>query len=226
VGNRLFTNQVVFLTRGYSDWMYALEQGHVRLDSDIVEIGCGCGRLTRQIAEYRLRGSIYSGKYLGIDIDKEMIDWCEAHFDDRFEFALSTHGSTSYIPSDEKTGAYSIPRDDRSVDYVYGTSLLTHLLEAEMVNYLAESARILRPRSWIYLSCFAVDRATRHAGSRHTFQHRIANAYVESMAQPQAAVAYQSDFLVESALNAGFAFAEVQSAPGDVQHALLARTPD
>ncbi len=32
----------------------------------------------------------YTGQYLGINVDKNMVDWCNKNFDARFEFVLSS----------------------------------------------------------------------------------------------------------------------------------------
>jgi SAM-dependent methyltransferase len=221
VSNRLFANQVIHLQKGVTAWMHWLANGWCDIGSDVVEIGVGCGRRAQHIRNIDFHGQRYTGSYLGIDIDREALEWCRGHFDERFEFVQSNHTSTSYVNDAAGTGGYRIPRDDASVDFVFGTSVFTHLLEEELVNYLAEGARVLRPGGRMVVSCFCIDLQPSKVGVRHSFRHRVDNAYVESLAQPEAAVAYESSFLCGTARKVGFADAEVLQQPGDVQHDLV-----
>lgn len=165
----------------------------------------------------------FSGQYLGIDIDADMIAWCRRNFDDRFEFALSSHASEAYRNTEaEKDAYYVFPREDDSVDFVFSTSLLTHLLEAEVRNYFAESARVLKPGGHMMMSCFAIDFKPKLLNDRYTFPHRMGPAYVESLEVPEAAVAFESEWLIATAKEAGFQSAEIMHDPGDVQHMLVA----
>ena len=224
VRNRLFANQVVYLRRGISFWFWALGEQLCRLDSDIVEIGCGCGRRPHHLRDFKFHDRRYTGSYLGIDVDREMLDWCRANFDaPRFEFVQSTHASVAYRNEQAAATTFRIPRPDESVDFVFGTSVLTHVLEPGLVNYLDEAARILRPGCFLAMSCFCSDYPPATYGGRHTFPHRLGEAWVESRKVPEAAVAYSERFLLDQARRSGFAEAELRRNPGGGQHMLVAR---
>jgi len=224
VENRVFANHLVYLERGKDLWLYAFAEGMCGLDSTIVEIGCGCGRRTHHLRDLKVHSERFSGKYVGIDIDEEMLAWCRANFDaPRFQFLNSTHDSRSYVNRSATDAYYTIPLEDGSVDFVLATSLLTHLLEEQMMNYFRESARVLKPGCYMAMTCFCLDYRPRTLGDRHTFKHRIGNAHVESLAQPEAAVGYTEAFLFESAREAGFSEARILHGETDVQHLLLCR---
>jgi SAM-dependent methyltransferase len=224
VGNRIFTNQVMYLLRGYPMWMYALARGYVDFDSDIVEIGCGIGRRSHVMRDFRFHDVRFTGSYLGIDIDPEMIAWCRANFDDRFEFALSSHPSEAYRNADANNDHYYvIPRNDTTIDFVFSTSLLSHLLEPQIRNYFAEGARILKPGGRMMMSFFAIDLNPKLLDDRYTFSHRMGPAYVESLEVPEAAIAYESAWMIAAAREAGFQSAEVLHDPADVQQMLVAQ---
>jgi len=59
--------------------------------------------------------------------------------------------------------------------------------------------------------------------TRHTFGHRIGAAAVESLANPEAAVAYESDFLIEMCRRIGFSEVSIKTVKGEAQPLLLAR---
>jgi SAM-dependent methyltransferase len=222
VGNRIFANHVIYVTGPKDFWMHVFHAGLCRLDSTIVDIGCGCGRYAHPLRDYRFRSERFSGSYIGIDIDEEMLSWCRRNYDSaRFSFHRSNHASKAYRGEENGNSHYRIPLPDQSADFVFSTSLFTHLLEEQLTNYCQESRRILKPGGRMAMACFSLDHPPPTYGDRHTFRHQIGNAFVESLEVPEAAVAYREEFLVGMARMAGFRTAEVQAAPGDWQPILL-----
>ena len=221
VGNRLFANQVLHIKQGFNFWLYAFSRGWCDFASDVVEIGVGCGRRAFHVRDFQLQAERFTGSYLAIDIDRELLGWCRDNFDDRFEFVQSTHASRSYVNTAASEGFFRIPRADDSIDFVFGTSVFSHLLEPEVRNYLEEGARVLRRGRVMAMSCFCIDLATRSIGVRHSFPERIGNAHVQSLRQPEAAVAYESEFLKELAVGSGFSSAEVMHYSDEVQQLLV-----
>ncbi|QNI33130.1 class I SAM-dependent methyltransferase [Alloacidobacterium dinghuense] len=225
VGNRFFSNQVNYLRVAESFWLYCLSNNLIEMDSVIVDIGCGCGRFAHHLRDYGFKGSTFKGNYIGIDIDQEMLDWCSAHFPkSNFRFAHSTHASVSYNQSGS-SGKYVLPLESESADFVFSTSLFTHLLEPELMNYCEESFRVLRPGGKMLMYFFCLDYPPPTFGGRHTFQHPVGNARVESLKVPEAAVAYTEKFMVDVAREKGFESAQVIAGPNrsDWQIVLLAQ---
>lgn len=218
VGNRIFNNQTHFLVHARDFWMFVFTEGLANARSNILDIGSGCGRWAHWLRDYNFRGRRFTGTYVGIDIDEEAIRWCEKHYDmDRFRFHHSTHSSVSYNQKGE-AAQYKIPEAEGSMDLVVSNSLLTHVLETELENYIAESYRVLRAGGAIMHSHFNLDYPPASYGKRHTFQHTIGNARVESMEQPEAAVAYRTDYLFKVCKNLGFRDCEIVHMPGGAQH--------
>jgi SAM-dependent methyltransferase len=222
VSNRLFANQVHHLRQGVQRWMNWFENGWVTMDSNIIDLGVGCGRYAQHFKNLSYYGHRYSGSYLGIDIDAEALEWCRENFDDRFEFVQSTHESTSYVNDQAKPDEYRFPRDDGTVDFIFGESVFSHLLEDTAMNYLREGARVLRPGGVMAVSCFCIDLRGKKFGDRQSFDHKMGRTYVQSLKQPTAAVAYDSDVLIAMALEAGFSEARVDHSAEAVQQCLVA----
>lgn len=223
-GNRLFSNQIMYLNGAKNFWYYMFAHGVVDTTSTVVDIGCGCGRYAHHMRDYVFKDETFSGRYIGIDIDQEMLEWCRTHFDaERFAFHHSTHQSKTYSNDSPGEKYYRVPMDDNSVDLVFSTSLYTHLLEDEIDNYTREAARILRPGGHMGMYVFSMDNPPPSFGSRHTFKHRMGAAYVESLACPEAAVAYDEAWLIESCRRAGFVDARIVTMKGEYQPMLLAR---
>lgn len=218
VGNRILNNQVHFLTHARDFWMFTFSEGLASAHSSILDIGSGCGRWAHWLRDYNFRGRRFDGLYVGIDIDAEAIAWCEKNYDpQRFRFHHSTDASVSYN-QEGKSGHYQVPEPDATFDLVLSNSLLTHVLEAELENYLRESYRLLKAGGAIMHSHFNLDYPPASYGSRHTFQHVIGNARVESVEQPEAAVAYRTDYLFSVARGIGFKDCEIVHMPGGAQH--------
>jgi ubiquinone/menaquinone biosynthesis C-methylase UbiE len=170
-----------------------------------MDLGCGWGRVALTLALYGYGNERFSGNYIGIDVDQELIAWARKHFEpDHFRFELAPTRSTVYNP-DGSDELYQLPAPEGSQDFVFSNSLFTHLLEQDMVTYLRESARVLRPGGKISMTVFCIDQMREHGllGRRWTFPHRIGRAFVQSQRLPEAAVAYASDVLAEEALRAG-----------------------
>jgi hypothetical protein len=221
VGNRLFANQVLHIKQGYNFWLYAFSNGWCDFSSAIVEIGVGCGRRAFHVRDFQLHLERFNGSYLGIDIDEELLNWCRANFDQRFEFVQSSHSSRSYVNTAATEGYFRIPRADESIDFVFGTSVFSHLLEPQVRNYLEEGARVLKEGRVMAMSCFCIDLASASVGDRHSFTWQIGSAFVQSLKQPEAAVAYESEFIKKLAIASGFSSAEVMHDPVTVQQLLV-----
>lgn len=218
VGNRntLFFTQPKHLYSGVNFWLQALASGWFRFDYDVVDIGCGCGM--KPLTLYKFRGAGitgFSGTYMGIDIDDELLEYCRRFFrDSRFTFCKSSHRSSAYSKDNasSETSYYRIEADDNTKHFVFSTSLFSHLLEDDLRNYVQESYRILRNGGYMRMNAFSMDSIK--LGGRWTFTHRIGNAYVESTRYPEAAVGYERDFLLTVGREAGFSHCEVLAGAG------------
>jgi SAM-dependent methyltransferase len=115
---------------------------HVRDEQydTVLDFGCGCGRVARQLAQQTPRPR----RYVGIDLHAGMIAWCQANLDvDGFEF----HHRDIREPGFNPTGAADwlpFPVDEESCSLVNAVSVFTHLLEDDATRYLYEVARVLQ----------------------------------------------------------------------------------
>ncbi len=89
-----------------------------------VEIGCGAGRLTAQLARYF--HSVH-----GLDVSAGMIEYARAHVPSNVSFHV--------------TGGLDIPLPDNSADAIFSAHVLQHLPgTAAVAAYLREMYRVLR----------------------------------------------------------------------------------
>ncbi len=228
VGNRLLANAVHYRTFATNFWLDAFASGVAGPGSDILDIGCGCGRFALTLREFRYHGRRFSGHYTGIDVDAEMLAWCRRHFPaDRFSFLEVDAANTAYRPDGrEKQEQVRFAAQDQSQDLVLANSLFTHLLADAAVAYVREAARVLRPGGCLQLSALRIEdvheaKAPGMSDRRWSFEHRVGAAYVEDLRVPEAAVAYEHSYLKGILRDAGFG--PIETLPTDT-HAIYRAT--
>jgi SAM-dependent methyltransferase len=187
----IITPQIRFMLQGYNYWLHKFADGTADLNSSIVDIGCGCGKLAAALRDYDFHGDRFRGHYYGFDADREMIEWCQRYFPpNHFTFVHVNPKSSVYNPGGSVLQVKLEPCRDSSVDLAISNSLFSHLLAEDVKNYLKESFRVLRPGGKIFMTFFCIDdmRTLGLLGGRWTFDHRIGSAYVENIHYPEAAV--------------------------------------
>ena len=223
--NRLLFNQAGFLLSPVNFWFSMLAEGVITPTSNIVDVGCGCGRYARVLRDWQgptVDGG-FQGHYTGIDIDAEMIHWLNQRYPtDHFSFICPDVHSTVYNPKGKQRGAH-LPLEADTQNLVFSTSLFSHLLEEELREYIRESKRVLVEGGQMRMTVFCKQHMEDRLGGRWTFSHRMGHAFVESLRYPEAAVAYDDTFLVELCRQAGFADAQVQRLRAN-QSMLVARS--
>lgn len=219
IGNRVFFNQASFLAYGASTWTGLLAERWAEGGSNILDVGSGCGRTA-----YALKASsTFNGTYTGIDVDREMVEWCQSNFpNERFAFVHADVYSSVYNPGGRRE-PYAFPIPDGSQDLVMSQSLFTHLLQEDLEQYVNESRRVLRPGGHMVMTVFCLDhlQSAGELNGRWSFKHQLGEAHVESPAHPEAAVAYGEPYLVDLCRRAGFD--EMTVRPRPFQSLLISR---
>ncbi len=224
VGNFFWRPHYWYLTSSFGMWMYYLSNGYVRLDSTIVDIGSGSGRSAAGLRDCEYHGVGFTGHYFGFDVDKDMVAWCSKNFPaDRFTFKAVESRNKVYSPdAKEEMPSLDIGEQIGNADLVFSQSLFTHLLEQDLKHYIAESFRVLKPGGVMAMTFFCLEDLKDQGliGGRWTFRHRMGAAYVENEDFPEAAVAYERDWILSACKEAGFS--EVSTPLPSFQTTLIA----
>jgi cyclopropane fatty-acyl-phospholipid synthase-like methyltransferase len=117
----------------------------LRPDSDLLDFGCGIGRLAKFAIPY-----LVSGSYTGVDVAPTMIERARASFGTtgagcRVEWAVQTEARFDFRPE--------------SFDMICAFSVFTHIEHEDTYRYLADARRIVRPDGLFVLTCLPIQTA-------------------------------------------------------------------
>jgi SAM-dependent methyltransferase len=130
-----------------------LNMAGLRPDHDVLDIGCGVGRIARFLCDYLKDG----GTYEGFDVTEVLVQWCQGNITPlfpnfNFTYTPLFHPSYNPDPSLASAAEFRFPYSDGSFDFVFAQSVFTHLFPEETANYLNEVSRVLRPGGITFLT--------------------------------------------------------------------------
>lgn len=126
----------------------------------ILDIGCGTGLVA--IASQHLVKN--DGLYLGLDVIKENITFCEKQYKDlkELEFQHFEVNNEMYAKNQSNT-LKSWDVDDNSIDMVTALSVWTHLNERDASFYFQEVDRVLKNGARAIITFFYLDKLYRES---------------------------------------------------------------
>lgn len=178
---------------------YFLELGELKPTDRVLDIGCGVGRMAMPLTKYLSN----KGSYEGFDIVVQDINWCTEHITRQypeFQFQCVDIVSGTYNPEGvTKSSNFSFPYADESFDFIFLTSVFTHMFAGDMENYVSEIARVLKPSGRVLATCFLLnDESKKLMGegqSRFQFSFKQENCFVQDAMRPEDAIAFDESYL-------------------------------
>ena len=163
----------------------------------VVDFGCGCGRLARQLIQQRARPR----RYVGFDLHPGMVRWCQRELAPRapgFEFVHHDIYDAAFNPADPtKPRWLPMPAEDESARLMIALSVFTHTTQEQTEHYLREAARVLHPEGVLVASWFLFEK--RFFPMMHDWQNTL---YI-NLEHPQNATIFDRDWLQLSLRNLG-----------------------
>ena len=162
----------------------------------VFDFGCGCGRVARQLIQQDVRPT----RYVGVDLHKGMVEWCEhnlASATEGFEFIHHDVYNIWFNPTGVQPPVLPFPVGDREFTMVHAFSVFTHLTQMQTEHYFREVARVLRADGVFYGTWFLFDR------SNFPFLPETHNALYVDYIDPAAAVLYDGQWVQELASRNG-----------------------
>jgi ubiquinone/menaquinone biosynthesis C-methylase UbiE len=178
---------------------YFIEIGGLKKTDRILDVGSGIGRMAVPIAEYLLN----EGSYEGIDIINYGVSWCTKKITPRypnFHFQLADVYNKNYYPKGkQKASDYRFPFEENSFDFVLLTSVFTHMLPAEIENYLSEITRVLKPGGKCFITYFLLNQESlnhiENNKSRFAFKYDFEEYRIENKDVPEIAISFDESYI-------------------------------
>jgi len=174
----------------------------------VLDFGCGCGRIARQLVQQRDRPE----RYLGVDLHRGMIRWCQENLAPRapgFSFRHHDVHNPGFNPGPDKPSTAPLPAEDAAFTLAIAWSVFTHLVESQIDHYLWEIARVLEPDGALASTWFLFERE-----DFPTLSDRQHSLYINDV-DPTNAVIYDRDWVRERARRAGLAI--TRASPPDIR---------
>jgi len=177
---------------------YFIELANLQPNDRVLDVGCGIGRMAIPLTNYLSK----EGEYWGFDIVKKGIEWCQSRISSKFSNFHFQHSDVynKFYNPDGKVQAqnFQFPFEDESFDFVFLTSVFTHMLPPDLENYMCEISRVLKTEGKCLITFFLLNEESEnliHSGlSTIDFQYNIQGCLTNDENNPEGAIAYNEEF--------------------------------
>jgi len=202
-----------FVATGEEFYRHFVEFGGLRPQHRVLDLGCGMGRMARPLAGY-----LNTGSYEGLDIVPAGIRWCQEAYSQihrNFHFQLADVHNRWYNPHGRfQAEEYRFPFAEQEFDFVFLTSVFTHMLPLGVERYLSEIFRTLRPDGKGLITFFLLNdeakELIRNGLSSRDFKFPLGACQVQDPRIPEDAVAYEEKYVTTLLAETGFVVENVQ----------------
>jgi len=211
---RIFIGSGDFVKAGESIKDQLVELGGLQPNHRVLDVGCGIGRVAVPLTQYLGE----QGSYEGFDIVKSAIKWCNRKIH-------SQHPNFGFTHMDLKNDLYNLgtnreakdfvfPYADNEFDLVFLTSVFTHMVLADVENYLKQIQRVLKPGGICFATFFLMNKEAENlmkSSGKFMFSTALDHHYLFHARVKEANVAYDEKYLEEEMIGSrGFAMDQIQ----------------
>jgi ubiquinone/menaquinone biosynthesis C-methylase UbiE len=178
---------------------YLIELGRLKPNARVLDVGCGIGRMAVPLTRYLDKG----GSYEGFDMVIDGINWCRKKIAPKypnFHFQLVDIYNKVYNPKGKcKASEYKFPYENESFDFIFLTSVFTHMLPQDMENYFSEIARVLKKDGRCLITFFLLNTESSKLIdaklSLLDFKYKFEGCRTIDKSTPESAIAYDERFI-------------------------------
>ena len=185
-----------YLEIGKEFFNYFLDYADLQKNAKVLDIGCATGRMALPLTKYLSK----EGSYEGFDINRKQIDWAKKNISTKFpnfNFQKVNVVNPIYSNDGEKAEGFIFPYADNTFDFVFLTSVFTHMLPRDIENYLSEIKRVLTSEGKCFATFFLLNDESRglieNGDSEINFQYQIGECLTDNPDAPEEAIAYQEE---------------------------------
>jgi ubiquinone/menaquinone biosynthesis C-methylase UbiE len=196
-------------TIGREFFGHFVKYGGLQPHHRVLDVGCGIGRMARPLTEYLNT----SGRYEGFDVMADSVEWCQKNITPRypnFRFRRARVANPIYNQwfgwsawYEFYSGSdYVFPYRANSFDFIFLTSVFTHMRPAEVENYVREINRVLKVGGKCFATYFLQTPETRALGEARrgslNFVHRSDGYWIDNPKEHhEAAICYDESHLLD-----------------------------
>ncbi len=142
--HKIFIGRGNFETIGNDFFQYFQKYGKISPHSVVLDVGCGIGRMAIPFLSFLSP----KGQYQGFDIVKSGIEWCENRIAKQRNNFFFKHVDVFNELYDKKGAIlpsnFVFPYEQDVFDFVFLTSVFTHMAPEDIRRYLSEISRVLK----------------------------------------------------------------------------------
>ncbi|WP_103982228.1 class I SAM-dependent methyltransferase [Parabacteroides chinchillae] len=176
-----------------------IKYARLKPDGQVLDIGCGIGRLAVPLTGYLNK----KGSYEGFDIVKKGIDWCNKHISSRFPNFRFLHidlkNDLYNLQTDNEAKHFVFPYRDKLFDCIVLTSVFTHMIPEDVDNYLGQIARVMKPEGKCLVTFFllnpAIEKQMQEGKAKFDFCHRHKGYSLMDKKVKEANIAFDESYL-------------------------------
>lgn len=187
---------------------YFIQLADLRPDANVLDVGCGVGRMAYMLAHYLEPAA----RYEGFDIVDRLIAWARRSISPRvpnFTFQKADIYNKWYNPNGKfRASEFRFPYEDESFDLIFLTSVFTHMLAPDVRHYLDEFRRVLRPGGHCLTTCFLLNEESealiRAGRSTQKLVHPLDECFTTNPEVPEDAIGFREPLLLGWIAERGF----------------------
>jgi SAM-dependent methyltransferase len=134
-----------------------VNKGRLQPSDNVLDVGCGVGRMAYGLVNYLDSAA----RYEGFDIVPDLISWAQRNISTRypnFHFRQAPIYNSFYNPSGHlKPTEFIFPYPNASFDFVFLTSVFTHMPGDVIRHYMHEIRRVLKLGGHCVMTCFLLN---------------------------------------------------------------------
>lgn len=202
----IYTGSGDYVAQGNHFLKIFVEKGDLKAHHRVLDVGSGIGRMALPLTTF-LRDT-EGGTYEGFDVIEMGVQWCQRNISaayPHFRFRYVPLVNDLYRNDGAAATDFRFPYTEGGFDFVFLTSVFTHMQPDEVAHYLAEIARVMDTNGTCLATFFVLtaDAKMRSEKRPFSFPH-IYEGYALMDAQVKAAnVAYDPEWLEAAAAKAG-----------------------
>lgn len=193
----IYTGRGDFLRTGELFLQDFISKNVIQKNSSVLDIGSGIGRIAIPLTDF-----LKEGRYEGFDIMKPGIEWCQKNITSRypqFNFTQVSLSNDLYRNSGESASQFVFPYANESFDLAIATSVFTHMVPEEVIQYMNEIHRVLKSGGHAYLTFFVLNENSKaqmiRGKNEFNFRYDHGNYRLLDEKVKSANVAYEESYL-------------------------------